>query len=113
VKPDIVRLENQDLTTKDGVGVSVSANVLYEIFDARASFVAVQHTVASLCDECRSQLSHRIRDYNYEELLHDQSDLEEKCAISINAKAEEWGITIIRVSLADFIRTKHLSLTKT
>src|SRR5690348_1688464 len=43
VRPDVIWLANQDLTTQDGVGITLSATLLYEIDDARAAFVNVQN----------------------------------------------------------------------
>lgn len=109
VRPDILQTRNQTLTTKDGVSVLVSTNVAYEIFDAVASFVNVQKMLDNLGDECRSQLAGRIRDYTFDELLESQDDIEESCLASIGEVAAEWGVTIIRVSLADFTKTFSLA----
>lgn len=112
VVQDIIRLENQNLTTKDGYAVIISANVVYEIFDARLSFCSVQHLASSLADECRSQISHRLREYDYTALLSGQGVVEEASRAAIDAVAEEWGVSISRVSFADFSKTKVLSLAK-
>jgi regulator of protease activity HflC (stomatin/prohibitin superfamily) len=112
VKEDILRLENQNLTTKDGTALHVSSNSTYEVIDARKAFCAVQDYKNNLADECRTQLARGIREYTYAELLEDQSGLEESLCEDMNAAAEPWGITVSRVGLADFVRTKSLSLAK-
>jgi regulator of protease activity HflC (stomatin/prohibitin superfamily) len=112
VKTDTLQIQNQNLTTRDGTGISVSANMTYQVVDARAAYVNVQAFVNNIADECRTALATRIRDHDYADLLAEQDDLEAECLETINAAAGEWGVEVIHVGLADFIRTKNLSLTK-
>lgn len=112
VKPDILRLSNQNLTTRDGLGVSCDLTVAYEIFDARAAHVAVQQVVDNLADEARAALAIGVRTHTYDEILTDQHATEAHMLEAVNATAEEWGVIVSRVSLVDFIRTKNLSFSK-
>lgn len=111
-QPDVMRLANQDLTTKDGVPVSVSLNVLYEINDARAAFVKVQKVTDNIADECRAGVAQAVRAYTFDELLAKQEEIENTIADSVAEVAGEWGVQVHRVNFADFIRTKALSLTR-
>lgn len=112
VKTDVIRLQNQNLTTLDGQPVSVSANVTYHIDDARKAFTNVQQIIDNLADECRTGLARGVRDYEYDELLTAQGEMEEDVAQAIQEAAEEWGVTIHRVTLVDFVKTKNISLTR-
>lgn len=111
-QPDVMRLANQDLTTKDGVPVSVSLNVLYEIHDARAAFVKVQKVTDNIADECRAGVAAAVRDCTFPELLARQGEIENEIADNVAKVAGEWGVQIHRVNFADFIRTRALSLTR-
>ena len=107
---DVMRLANQDLTTKDGVGIATAVNVLYEIHDARAAFVNVQKVVDNIADECRTGVAKAVRQYDFAELLSKQSDIENDIADQVAHVAGEWGVQIHRVNFADFIKTKAISL---
>lgn len=112
VREDILRLENQNLTTKDGKPIQISTNVRYRIEDARAAFCNVQFVMNNLGDEARTHMATQIREYNFDELLAAQGDLEETCLEAINEAAAEWGVVVTNVGLADFIITKSLSVAK-
>lgn len=112
VKPDILRLSNQNLTTADNLGVSCDVTLAYEIFDARASHVNVQQVIDNLADEARAALAAVVRVKSYADLLGMQADAETAMCKAINETASDWGITVTRVALVDFIRTKNLSFSK-
>ena len=111
-KPDVMRLANQDLTTLDGVGVTVSANVPYEINSARAAFVNVQKVTDNIADECRTAVAQAVRSHTYAELLAQQGEIENDVADRVAKVAGEWGVQVHRVNFADFIRTKSISLVR-
>jgi regulator of protease activity HflC (stomatin/prohibitin superfamily) len=109
-KPDVMRLANQDLTTKDAFGVTISMNVLYEINDARAAFCNVQKVTDNIADECRTAAANEVRRHNFADLLERQEAVETRIAYRVAKVAGEWGVQIHRVNFADFIRTKSISL---
>jgi regulator of protease activity HflC (stomatin/prohibitin superfamily) len=110
IKPDLVRLGNQNCTTKDGKTILVAANILYHVADARAAFCNVQEFSASIADAARVFLASQIREYDLAELLESQADLEEGCAEDINEAAKDWGIVVSRVGLCDFTPTRSFAL---
>ena len=111
-QPDVMRLTNQDLTTRDGASVSVAVNVLYEIHDARAAFVKVQKVTDNIADECRAAVADAVRRYEFGELLAKQAQIENTIADSVAEVAGEWGVQVHRVNFADFIKTRAFSLTR-
>lgn len=112
VRPDVLRLANQDITTKDGVGITVSANMLYEIHDARAAYVNVQNVTDNIMDACRTAISQEVRRHTYAELVADQEVVENAVADRVADAAADWGVQIHRVNFADFIKTRALSLVR-
>jgi regulator of protease activity HflC (stomatin/prohibitin superfamily) len=110
VVPDIIRLGNQNLTTRDGKTLLVAANIRYEVTDARAAFCNVQEFATTLSDAARVFLASSIREYELAELLSKQSDLERDCKNAINRTSRAWGIRVVNVGLADFVVTRSFSL---
>lgn len=110
VKPDVMRLSGQELTTRDGVGVTLAVNVPYEVNSARDAFCNVQKFQDNIADECRTAVAQEIRSHTFAELLDTQGDVEERIADRVAEVAGEWGVQIQRVNFADFIRTKSISL---
>lgn len=110
VKPDIMKLWKIALTTQDGVGLIISANVKYEVVDAMAAWNNVQDYKDNLADECRTHLSKRIRDLKYDELLADQPKLERSCKDTMTTAVKDYGVVILRVGITDFVKTRNFSL---
>lgn len=110
VKPDVMRLASQELTTRDGVGVTLAVNVPYEVNDARAAFCNVQKFQDNIADECRTAVSAEIRSHTFAELLETQAEVEERIADRVADVVSDYGVQIHRVNFADFIRTKSISL---
>lgn len=112
VRPDVLYLANQDLTTKDGVGLTVSATIIYEIHDARAAYVNVQNVVDNIMDACRAAISQEVREHPYDELLADQESAENAIADRVAEATADWGVQIHRINFASFIKTKNFSLVR-
>lgn len=110
VMPDVIKLLNQNVTTKDGKSLLISANIRYEITDAVAAHCNVQDLINNLADEARSHIASQMREQVYEELLHDQTTFEKAAKKAMTPVVKEWGVKVLRVSLADFVVTRNFSL---
>lgn len=110
VKPDILKLWNINVTTKDGAALRIRANVRYEIFDAIKAWNEIQDYKDNLGDECRTHLSGVVREVEYKTLLADQANVEREAKNAANKIVRDWGIKVIRVGITDFIKTKDISL---
>lgn len=111
VAPDVLRLFDQNVTTKDGVGVMMAANVAYRIVDPLKATTEVQYLHNNLGDACRRHLAKRVRDRDWSELQEDQSKLEKSCRDTMTTHVKAWGVEIDDVGFVCFIRTKNISLT--
>lgn len=109
-KPDILRLYKQNVTTKDGVGLMISANVRWELISLLKAVLNVQDHKDNLADEARTALSRVVRSKTYAELLESQSSIETKIRNEMMKVVEDWGIQIHRVSIVDFIKTRSIAL---
>lgn len=110
VMPDILKLWNLNVTTKDNASIRLRANVRYEIFDAVAVWNNVQDYKDNLADECRTQLAKVVRSREFTELLADQDQIERECKTEMNKVVKDWGIKILRVGVTDFTKTRDISL---
>lgn len=110
VKPDVLKLWNINVSTKDDKPIRLRANVRYEIPDAIKAWNEVQDYKDNLGDEARTHIASVVRDRDYSELLHDQGKIERECKNEMNAVVKEWGIKVIRVGITDFTRTRDISL---
>jgi regulator of protease activity HflC (stomatin/prohibitin superfamily) len=110
VKPDILKLWNLNVTTRDDKPIRLRANVRYEIFDAVKAWNEVQDFKDNLGDEARTHIASVVRERDYSELLGDQGKIERECKNEMNKVVKDWGIKVIRVGITDFIKTKDISL---
>lgn len=110
VRPDVLYLTNQELTTLDGVGITTSVTMLYEIHDARAAYVNVQSVEDNIMDACRAAISQEVRRRPYVALLVGQEAAENAIADRVAAVTADWGVQIHRINFASFIKTKNISL---
>ena len=110
VTPDILKLYNLNVTTRDDKQIRLRANVRYEITDAVKAWNEVQDYKDNLGDEARTHIASVVRERDYADLLHDQGKIERECKNEMNAVVKAWGIRVIRVGITDFIKTKDISL---
>lgn len=110
IRPDVLWLANQDLTTQDGIGITVSSTLLYEINDARAAFVNVQNVEDNIMDACRAAISQEVRVRAYDALLAEPEAAEDAIADRVATATADWGVQIHRINFASFIKTRAISL---
>lgn len=110
VAPDVLKLFDQNVTTKDDVSVMMAANVAYRIVDAFASFTAIQQLENNLGDAFRRHLAKRVREKTWKELLEGQADLEKSCKGTLTTYVKKWGVEVEDVGFVCFVKTRNLSL---
>lgn len=110
VVPQVVNLPTQTITTKDGVPLSFSANIEFEIFDATASWTKVQSIHSSVAFLCMSHMARRLRDRTMQDALDGGRDLERSLASSLSTRLSGWGVRVTDVGLSDMVKTRPLRL---
>lgn len=110
VAPDVLKLFDQNVTTKDGVGVMISANVLYTVVDPRASFINVHDLHHSLGDAFRRHIAKRVREWTWDELYANQTELERSIKRTMTNSVKDWGVRVDDAGFTCFIKTKNFSL---
>lgn len=106
VVPEVINLPTQTVMTADGRTVSFSANIEYEIHDARAMFCGVQDFQHSLANLAMNHLAARIREWQFTELVDFQKDLERSLKDTLTTRVKKWGVTILSVGMTDLAVTK-------
>lgn len=108
--PDVLDLGVHSITTKDDISVTFSANVAYEIVDARLMYTKVQDFATSLARLAEGHLATKIRAWEYKELIDNQKKLEESLEGTLETQAKKWGVSILDVWLTDLVRTRQYRL---
>lgn len=110
VAPCVMNLPTQSVTTCDGRALSFSANIEYEIVNARKMYVRVQHLDTSLSASAMGFLAETVRAQPWDALVAGQLALEGELRRTITKQARRWGVRIRRVHLTDFVTTRALRL---
>lgn len=107
VVPDVMDLGVHSITTKDDRKITFSANVAYEITDARAMFTQVQDFERSLARLAEGHMAMKIREWDYAELILSQRELEKSLERTLTTKARPWGVSILDVFLTDLTEARQ------
>lgn len=110
MREDTYNLPTQSITTRDGKGVSFSANFVFEVVDAAKALANVKEFDSSLQDVAMLHLSDRMRRLDWNELLAQQRELETSLRDTLTTKAKDWGVRILRVGFTDLVATEHYRL---
>lgn len=110
VAPDVLKLYDQAVTTKDGIGVMIACNVCFRVVDARKSFIEVQELHSSISDIFRQHINKRVRAWTWDELLEKQSDLESSARKTMTTAVKDWGVEVDNIGFVSFVKTRNFSL---
>ena len=106
VVPEVINLPTQSLTTLDGHHISFSANIEFEVHDARAMFCGVQDFQNSLMNMAMNHLAYRVRDWTWQELREGQRELERSIKDTLTTRVKKWGVTVLSVGITDLVETQ-------
>lgn len=106
VVPEVINLPTQSLTTNDDHHISFSANIEFEVVDARAMFCGVQDFQHSLTNMAMNHLAQRVRDWSWMELREGQKKLESSMKDTLTTKVKKWGVNILSVGITDLVETQ-------
>lgn len=106
VVPEVVNLPTQSLTTVDGHHISFSANIEFEVHDARAMFVGVQDFQSSLMNMAMNHLAYRVREWTWQELREGQRELERSMKDTLTTRVKKWGVTVLSVGITDLVEAQ-------
>jgi regulator of protease activity HflC (stomatin/prohibitin superfamily) len=110
VVEQVSNLPTQSVTLKDGVMVTVSANFAYEVSDAEAAVNNVFDLSDSIQGLAMMQISKKLRDWTWQELMDHQPDLERSVRDTLTTRAKEWGVKITSVGITDLVKARALRL---
>jgi regulator of protease activity HflC (stomatin/prohibitin superfamily) len=110
VVPDVMDLGVHSITTKDDRTITFSANVAYEITDARAMYTKVQDFATSLSRLAEGHMAAKIREWSYEEMVANQRELERSLERTLNTRAKVWGVSVLDCWLTDLVEARQYRL---
>ncbi len=102
--------ELQTVETEDGVAVTFSANVGFEIVDSATAWTVVYHLDTTLERAARGAFARLVATYSYADLHETRDDIVDQAREALEDLTADWGIRIVRVRLTDFVRTKQYRL---
>lgn len=100
----------QTMETKDGHIISISANIAYEVFDARLMALNVHDFDHALERLARVHLFHVITNVDHAQLRGDTREFERAARRTLQQQTKEWGVRIVRFGFTDLARAKTIRL---
>ena len=105
---EMLPLQPQSLTTKDGKSIVVTGLVKFKICDIKKHTINVAHSEAAIGDVTMGIISDEIMDRNWVEVKAGKRD--NRILIKAKNEALEWGIEIQSVTLIDMAEITSIRL---
>lgn len=96
-------LPTLSVVTSDDYAVCVSGNFGWKVKDPVAYFEKVDNVSAALIKLSANHIAKHVRKRKYTETVKNLDSLEASLKRTLQTQANEWGVTITRVGLADFV----------
>lgn len=94
----------QTFTTADGISVSLSANVGYEVYNAAKYHTKVYNFDTTIERMIRGEIFIGLHALTYDEIRGSLPALAEVLRDRIHAQATDWGVRVKQVRLTDFAK---------
>lgn len=103
-----MNLPTQSVTTADGISVSFSTNIVYEVEDVVKATTAVTNFERSAQALAMMHLARRIRAKEWKWLIDNQDDLEKSLKDTLTTRFKGWGVRVVAVGLTDMVSALQL-----
>lgn len=104
---EVTETDLQTHTTADGVAVTFSLGVKFQINDLRRMYVNIHDPVDTLSNEICSAAGRCITSMPYAEI---SKQLAELVTLEIHEAMEEWGIEVVNIDLINLVHARPLRL---
>jgi regulator of protease activity HflC (stomatin/prohibitin superfamily) len=101
-----VNLPTQSMTTADDVAVTFSANVAYEVTDAREMYTKLSDFEDSLNATAMVFLADKVRSKTWAELVSGQAELERQLREALTRRGKRWGVKFLDVGFTDMVKAR-------
>lgn len=108
IKPNVMSLDPQTITTKDDKCIVVQAIIKYEIKDAAKALLEVDNEKAAVDDMTQGIIRGILMDMKYEEC--NSKDIEKQITDKARREADKWGIRIMNVTIKSLGKMNSLRL---
>jgi len=112
IRPQVIDLKNQAMTTKDGVCVAVSGMVAYSIVDAEAAILNVYDYDRALQNATIGVISEHVTRETFNSFIGRKEEIEGAILEAVQVHAAEWGLEINSLWVSEFARCwalRHLT----
>jgi len=104
VRPDAMELDEQVLTTADGVKVVIRGVLIWSIFDVKKCMLDVEDAADTLGDIAVGFVQELVEETEWEQIR--TKDFRRELKRRIQSQARKWGITVSTVKLKDLAETR-------
>ena len=98
---DTADIPTQDLITKDNVTVRVEAAVFFRVVDPVKAVVGIRDYQHAVLRIAQTTLRATLGQHELDDLLGNQSTINELLKLLIDASTEPWGINVVKVETKD------------
>lgn len=108
VKPTAMELDEQVLTTSDGVKIVISVNLLWSIFDIKKCMVDVEDASDTLSDIALGFVQELVEETEWDEIC--TKEFRKELKARIQKQARKFGIGVSTVKIANLAETRVIRL---
>jgi regulator of protease activity HflC (stomatin/prohibitin superfamily) len=108
VKPTTLDLDEQTITTKDGVSIVVKGVIKYEVSDVVKLLLEVDTPVDALKDMSKGIIRNTLTVREWKDC--NDPDLSGVIQDKIKGEAKSWGIKVLKVTLTDLAKMTSIRL---
>ena len=105
VTPQVINLPNQSMMTKDRHIIAISGAIEYSIPNAEKAILCVRDFDTSLRNLAMGTIARYLNRKSYEE-CGELGGLEREVLGALRRKVDEWGLSIIKFWITDFVEHK-------
>jgi regulator of protease activity HflC (stomatin/prohibitin superfamily) len=96
----------QRIVLKDGLIYKVSGMVIFKVFNVYSAMFEIDNLYNSVNDVCMAAIKDELEQRNHDQ-LRDASELSQRIIAKVLPRVEEWGISIIQLSLPECAPTQE------
>jgi regulator of protease activity HflC (stomatin/prohibitin superfamily) len=104
--PKPLFLKSQSLTTEDGVGIVVSANVAYGITDPRPFLLEIEGGESMVTLVVQEAIARIVTSYTWDDIVEDTGSILEEIYDQVEAQVKPFGAYIHTLAWRDVVKTR-------
>lgn len=106
---DPIKLEVQNVTTRDGRSVTVRAVIVYEVFNVTKATLEVHDYESSVKHMAEVNINRIVRANEWVALLAEQDRIEAELREQLHDRVKKWGVRIKEVGFSTFVNSEQVN----